>query len=84
MYLGLFQWMQLLAFCIPSENAVGVSKVLHHRSYILGCKTLYISMINWGEVCIIWETQMPPLVQAEETQPREKPLFKDHIPKALT
>lgn len=26
---------------------------------------------------------MPPLVQAEETQPREKPLFKDHIPKAL-
>lgn len=40
--IGLFQWMQLLAFCIPSENAVGAFKVLHHRCYIPGWNTIYL------------------------------------------
>ena len=34
--IDLFQWTQMLAFCIPSENAVGVFKVLHHRCQVLG------------------------------------------------
>lgn len=29
--IGLFQWTQLLAFCIPSENAARVFQVLHHQ-----------------------------------------------------